>query len=571
MKTIIIHKKHLLTNFFLCLCLTIMAQTDYYYYKGKKIPLIVNKDKVCVNVPKVRGKASEKIRANVKVVEQIKDETFDIFIVSRSEYGKLTLLDSWANKAKFVLLTPCYKTPDNEEVFLTPYLNLRLKKKEDIDILRSYAQELGLEIIKNDQLMPLWYILSVTSETGKNALETANILWESGKFAASVPDLCSHDILCSNDTYFNLQWGLHNENYSGIDISATSAWAYATGKNVKIAFIDSGVDLNQIDLAPNISSLSYDTETGTSPSVVYEAHATHCAGIAAAVKDNGIQVAGVSPDATIISISTTMSDLSTNLQLKLADGFIWAYQHDADIISNSWHCSTAHEAIDEAIHDAFHYGRQGKGCVIVFAAGNLGQSQINYPANCNDTILAVGSIDRTGVKAGDSNYGTGLDIVAPGVEILSTMPNDALGYGTGTSMACPHVAGVAALILERNSELTVNQVNSIINSNAKKLSGVNFNVTKPDGLWNNEYGYGLVDAYNSVINTPSTVYIQNDTITGSRVISAESIYVGRDVTNTQAYGDVTLGQGDITLKAKNVVVKNSMTVPLGTILKIGPY
>ena len=78
-----------------------------------------------------------------------------------------------------------------------------------------------------------------------------------------------------------------------------------------------------------------------------------------------------------------------------------------------------------------------------------------------------------------------------------------------------------------------------------------------------------MDAYNSVINTPSTVYIQNDTITGSRVISADSIYVGMDVTNTQAYGDVMLGQGDITMKAGYVELKNSTTVPLGTTLKIG--
>lgn len=111
-------------------------------------------------------------------------------------------------------------------------------------------------------------------------------------------------------------------------------------------------------------------------------------------------------------------------------------------------------------------------------------------------------------------------------------------------------------------------MNSIICSNAKKLSGVNFNFTKPDGTWNNEYGYGLVDAYNSVINTPDTVCIQDETITGTRIISAENIYVGSDVTNTKPYGDVTLGQGDITLKADYVEIKNSTTVPLGTTLKI---
>ena len=91
----------------------------------------------------------------------------------------------------------------------------------------------------------------------------------------------------------------------------------------------------------------------------------------------------------------------------------------------------------------------------------------------------------------------------------------------------------------------------------------------PDGSWNEEYGYGLVDAYSSVINTPTTAYIQNETITGIRVISAERIYVGRNVTNTKEYGDVVLGPGNISLKAKNVIIKNSTTLPLDTRLIIG--
>ena len=331
--------------------------------------------------------------------------------------------------------------------------------------------------------------------------------------------------------------------------------------------MDSGIDLNQIDLSSNISSLSYDTETGTSPSVVYRNHGTHCAGIAAAIKDNEIQIAGVAPEATIVSISNSL-DTTANSIINSADGISWAYQHDADIISNSWYSPTYHSALDEAIYDAFRYGRQGKGCVIVFASGNFNENSVTYPANCNDTILAVGAIDYTGGRAWFSNYGSKLDLVAPGVDIMSTLPNDSTGYKSGTSMACPHVAGVAALILERNSELTVSQVNSIINSNAKKIPGIGFNYTKPDGSWNNQYGYGLVDAYSSVINTPTTVYIQNETITGTRMITAENIYVGRDVTNTKDYGDVILGQGDITLHGDYVEIRNSTAVPLGTTLKI---
>ena len=418
--------------------------------------------------------------------------------------------------------------------------------------------------------MPLWYILSVSPSAGGNAVDIANSLWESGKFAAALPDLCSVGDLCSNDPLFGLQWGLCNGDFPDMDISASPAWEYATGKGVRIAILDSGVDMSHIDLAANISNLSYNTETGTSPSASNGEHATHCAGIAAAIKDNGIQIAGVAPEAEIISISSSF-DSTTNSRIKRAEGIVWAYQHGADIISNSWSSSSPHAAIDEAIYDAFRYGRHGKGCVVVFASGNdtTNINLVKYPANCNDTILAVGAIKNDGSRADFSHYGAALDIVAPGVNVLSTLPHNKTGYNDGTSMACPHVAGVAALILERNSELTATQVNSIINGNAKKIEGVDFDVTKSDGTWNEEYGYGLVDAYSAVINTPGTVYIQDETITGSRVISAaDKVYVGRDVTNDKPYGNVRFGPGQITIKAKSVTVKNSTTVPLGTTLTI---
>ena len=544
-----------------------IAQTDYYYYKGNKIPLVANDNKICVSIPKDNEKTSERIRLNAKVLDKINDEFFDIFIFSRSEFEKLCSLDFWKEDAKSVLLTPSYRTTKGTEVFASPYLNLQLKKEEDINLLTAYAEDYGFNIVRQDSLMPLWYTLTITLDSGINSVECANKLWESGQFAASVPDLCSDDFICSNDPYFDLQWGLHNNLYPDIDISATNAWELATGKNIKIAIIDTGVDMNHKDLKSNISNLTYDTETGTIQTQLYGDHGTHCAGIAAAVKDNNIQIAGVAPEATIISISNSLAK-TTDSQFNRAKGIIWAYKHGADIISNSWESGTHHDAIDIAIDSAFTYGRHGKGCVIVFSVGNDYSNSINYPANCNDMILAVGAIDSTGVRDSSSNYGTGLDLVAPGKSILSTLPNDTIGRYSGTSMVCPHVAGVAALILQRNSELTVSQVHSIICSNAKKLSNVNFNITKPDGSWNNKYGYGLVDAYNSVINTPDTVYIQNETITGTRVISGEKIYVGRNVTNTKPYGNVVLGQGNITMKAKYLRIKNSTTVPLGSTLTI---
>ncbi len=544
----------------------IIAQTSYYYYKGTKIPLVVNTDKVCINIPKNITRYCNALITNAKVLDKIVDTDYEISIIQQSDIKILSSILKLKEKYSSVLVSQCFITQEGMEVYSTPYINIRLKQEEDINKLVSFADKYSLKILKQDTFLPLWYILSITPETGNTAVEIANRIWESGVFEASVPDLCSKELICSNDPLYSQQWGLQNNTYPGIDISISQAWNYATGKNIKIAIVDTGIDMNHIDLSSNIAGLSYDTETGTSPSLVYGDHATHCAGIAAAVKDNNIHIAGVAPEATLLSISNSLTTATTNLQLKLADGLCWAYQHGADIISNSWH-SPYHSAIDEAIQNALTYGRNGRGCVIVFAAGN-DNDIVNYPANCNEKIITVGAINNTGTRAFFSNYGTVLDIMAPGVDIISTLPNNQAGIKSGTSMSCPHVAGVAALVLERNTDLSVNQVNSIICGNAKKLSGVNFNMIKPDGSWNIEYGYGLVDAYSSVINTSHVVYIQNETITGTNNITSDRIYIGKDVANYKTNGDVILGQGNNTLKANYIEIKNSTTIPLGTTLTI---
>ena len=292
-------KKYYLIILFVISCsIQTIAQTGYYY-KGKKIPLFMNDDKICVSIPKEDDNTCEIFLANVKVLEKIYDEKYNIFVILRAEYENLSSSDSWRDNTKSVITTSVYNTINGTDVYSSPYINIRLKKEEDIDLLTSYTEQYGLEIVKQNPLMPLWFTLAMLQDNDKK------------------------------------------------DISAPSTWNYSTGKNVKIAIIDTGVYLNQIDLAPNISDSSYDTVTGTSPSVVYDAHATHCAGIAAAVKDNDIQVAGVAPDATIISIS---NHPYLSNPYNLANGIVWACQNGADIISNSWHTDIPNPAIEEAIN-----------------------------------------------------------------------------------------------------------------------------------------------------------------------------------------------------------------------------
>ena len=171
----------------------------YYYYEGNKIPLTLNENKVVVSIPKDCGEITERFRANVQTQASIRDDIYDIYVITRTEYEKLTLLDFWAEDAKSIILTSSYFTESNEEVFATPYLNVRLKKEEDIDLLTSYAEQYKLTIVRNSPLMPLWYILAVTLESEKSPLECANELYESGNFVSSVPDLV--DVIIPETAY----------------------------------------------------------------------------------------------------------------------------------------------------------------------------------------------------------------------------------------------------------------------------------------------------------------------------------------------------------------------------------
>ena len=172
---------------------SIETQMAYYYYKGNKIPLTLNENKVVVSIPKEYDGVCKRIRANLPVLSTIKDGVFDSFIIPRSDFERLASQDFWKEDAKSVVLTSSYYTEDKAEVFETPYLNVKLKKEEDASLLASYAERYRLKIDGNSSYMPLWYILHVTPESEKSPLKCANEIFESGEFASAVPDLSSDD------------------------------------------------------------------------------------------------------------------------------------------------------------------------------------------------------------------------------------------------------------------------------------------------------------------------------------------------------------------------------------------
>lgn len=284
--------------------------------------------------------------------------------------------------------------------------------------------------------------------------------------------------------------------------------------------VDNGIDVNHPDLT-NQHPISYDSETNSSPSTVYfNHHGIRVSGIIGADMNNTIGITGIVPNCPIMTISNSFQPTPNSTAARAA-GINFAWQNGASIINNSWRATLSIQQIEDAINSALNFGRNGLGCVVVFATDNGNINSIDFPANAIDDIIAVGAMSPCGERKNygscdgetiwGSNYGVGLDVVAPGVKIPTTY-NDFFVTGddissytqifNGTSAATPHVSGVAALMLSVNSCLTQKQVGNIIEATAQKvrpeLYNYEVNTDRPNGTWHEEVGHGLVDAFESV-------------------------------------------------------------------------
>lgn len=486
------------------------AQSNYYYYYNNNkvflnldrssVTLITDNDFQKSTISTLNLKEFNLEQENQNASYKYSNSEFQQIPSTIEYFQKINLLNS---NAKIIKANPNFTNSFGQKFGLSNYFYVKLKNASDYQLLVSKALERNITIVEQNQFMPLWYTLKITKNTVGNTLEVANQFFETGLFASSQPDFLSDDRFCSNDPMFGSLWGLNNTSNPNHDINICQAWNITQGANVNVAVLDQGIFKTHIDLHSNIHPLSYNTETNTSPSQLFGDHGTHCAGTIAAIKDNNIQVVGVSPLSKLMDVSNSLAG-TPNSRMKRADGINWAWQNGADIISNSWGSGVQYQVIDDAINNALQNGRNGKGTIIVFATGNS-YGAVSYPANSNPNILSVGAMTSSGTRSSFSNFGTQLDVVAPGSSILSTTPNNQTASWDGTSMATPHVAGVAALILSVNPCLTAQQVRDIIEQTAQKVGGYSYTTTsgRPNGIWNNEMGYGLVDAHAAVLMAQS--------------------------------------------------------------------
>jgi subtilisin family serine protease/subtilisin-like proprotein convertase family protein len=413
------------------------------------------------------------------------------------------------------------------------------------------------------------FVYRVSKDATENPIKIANRLQSQPEILAAEPNIIirSEPHYQPRDPLYPEQWYLNHNNgrelAAGSHISVEKAWDITRGlRSVVVAVVDDSFDLNHVDFQGNgkiVAPLNLrDNNFLPLPDSDETSHGTACAGVAVA-EENGTGIAGVAPGCALMPIRTT-GDLDDESIEKIFD---WAVEKGASVISCSWGAAAVYFPLSirqrAAITRAATQGRNGKGCVILFAAGNANRpingsvNEKNWVKNVlagntkwlsgfavHPDAIAVSASTSFGKKAAYSNWGTNISVCAPsnnappgmwfqttgyvytqpgiavslpGLGVLTSDQLGAAGYDKedftrdfgGTSSATPVVAGVAALVLSANPDLTAPQVRKILQDTADKIVD-----TDPDpqlgmraGTYDNNghsqwFGYGKVNALKSV-------------------------------------------------------------------------
>lgn len=260
-------------------------------------------------------------------------------------------------------------------------------------------------------------------------------------------------------------------------IRAPAAWDCSRGKAIKVAVVDTGIDGTHPDLAANYKGGTSFVPTESTP-MDFNSHGTHCAGTIGAAL-NGAGVVGVAPAAYLYAVKVLDKTGSGQFSW-IISGIDWCISHGIKIVSMSLGGESAPAALETMCNTAW-----SKGLLLVAAAGNSGPgpNTVNFPAKYKN-VIAVSAIDGSNVIASFSSRGPEVELCAPGVNVLSTIPGGGYGSKSGTSMACPHMSGAAAVVWGAHRLSNNETIWNLLASTADNL-GV------PG--WDKDYGYGRVD------------------------------------------------------------------------------
>ncbi|MBW2702465.1 MAG: peptidase S8 [Deltaproteobacteria bacterium] len=299
-----------------------------------------------------------------------------------------------------------------------------------------------------------------------------------------------------NDSYFGYQWHM-------TAVQAEQAWDITTGNGVVVAVVDTGLATGGPDGIGCVVA-GYDVVNGDSDPFDGSGHGTHVSGTIAQTTNNGNGVAGLAYGACIMPIKV-LSDSGSGSFADIAEGIYYAVDNGAQVINMSLGVAAPYEMTNDSIVDPALDYAYANGVTVVVAAGNDGYSKmVGYPA-IYPTTIAVGSVDFDNVEAVYSNSGIGLDIMAPGGDtsedlngdgyvdgiLQETLVSGAWGYHfyQGTSMASPHVAAGAALLIASGTAVTPDEVYEALTGSALDLG---------DAGVDSDYAHGLMQVYDAL-------------------------------------------------------------------------
>lgn len=329
-------------------------------------------------------------------------------------------------------------------------------------IVEKISQDAGAKL-KEKLFLPRTFVLRVPKGQEERLV---SVLSKNLLVSYAEPNYEAQALEIPNDPYFPNQWGMTK-------VQAPEAWDLAHGSSsVRIAILDTGIDNDHEDLAAKVvTRVNFTTDPSDDDLF---GHGTHVAGIASAITNNATGVTGLGYDTSLMS-AKVLNDSGWGYYSWIANGINWAADNGAQVINLSLGGSSSSTTLKNAVDYAW-----SKGVVLACAAGNSGNTSPTYPGYYTNCI-ATAATDSNDQKPSWSSYGSSwVDVAAPGADIYSTVPNQPsalwgtiinYGYGSGTSMATPHVAGLAGLLFGYNASLTASQVRSAIETYADDISG----------------------------------------------------------------------------------------------------
>ncbi len=525
----------------------------FYYYQGTHIPLPVNPRLVAV-----RFDPSLSVTTQRNLVESAGDvENFDarvespvggiVFLPLRAGRDAVTAAARLNGRTGVLSASPVYDAGTAQLAETDEFL-ARFRAALSADDIAAFNSTHGATLVGPLAHADRVFILKPTARNTQTARELANAYVEAGVVEFAEPnfviretqprDIAPAEIhlapFVPNDSAFELEWGLQNTRQfqgarAGADINAANAWGVTQGaSSIKIAVIDEGVDASHSELLgkvlPGYNALN---GTGNTTPKSGDYHGTAVAGVAAANSNNASGIAAVCWFCQILPVQVAERDAQGNwvtTTAALAGGIDWAWQNGADVLNNSWTMAAPSDTVQLAIINARFSGRGGKGSTVVFASGNANASSVAYPASLNSYVLAVGASNwcdqrktptnnqcNNNNASWGSNYGSALDLVAPGEAIYTTCnvgqcSGSSYIYLSGTSLAAPFVSGTVGLLYSLNPNLTPDKVQQVLQNGAKDIGA-----TGKD----NETGYGRLDAYKSI----AQLYNLNIGVTDNRTFA----------------------------------------------------